>query len=81
MWLLKKLILSVSLLSLATITTANPILHYEPTVVKLSGTIIKKTYPGPPNYESIKNGDAREDGIFLKLDQPFDVIVSSKDDP
>src|SRR5215472_16788896 len=35
-------------------------LTYEPTVVRITGTIIERTFPGPPNYESIKDGDEPE---------------------
>ncbi len=32
-------------------------LSYEPTEVRLTGTISRKTFPGPPNYQSIRKGD------------------------
>jgi len=42
-------------------------LSYEPTVVTLSGTLVRKTFPGPPDYESVKNGDKPETSWFLEL--------------
>lgn len=45
-------------------------LSYEPTVVKLAGTIISKTYPGPPEYESIRHGDEPETYWLLALPRP-----------
>jgi hypothetical protein len=45
-------------------------LSYEPTVVKLTGTIISRTFPGPPNYESIKGGDEPETYWLLVLRRP-----------
>ena len=42
-------------------------LSYEPAVVTVSGTLSRKTFPGPPNYESIRNGDKRETSWFLDL--------------
>lgn len=42
-------------------------LHYEPTKVVIRGTLIRQTYPGPPNFESVANGDAPETGYYLKL--------------
>jgi hypothetical protein len=45
-------------------------LSYEPTVVKLAGTIISKIYPGPPEYESIRKGDEPETYWLLVLPQP-----------
>jgi len=48
----------------------NPCLAYEPSVVELAGTLERKDYPGPPNYESIEHGDARETTWLLRLDHP-----------
>jgi hypothetical protein len=48
-------------------------LAYEPAVVQLIGTISKKTFPGPPNYESIKKGDKPE--TYWVLDLP-DTVAS-----
>ncbi|CAN5344762.1 hypothetical protein BH10PSE19_BH10PSE19_15280 [soil metagenome] len=31
------------------------------------------TYPGAPNYESIKNGDTIETGPYLILKDPMDI--------
>src|SRR5215472_3390379 len=51
-------------------------LSYEPTVVNLTGTIISRTFPGPPNYESIRKGDEPETYWLLKL--PKAVCVNQK---
>jgi hypothetical protein len=40
---------------------------YETDGVKLSGTISRKTFPGPPNYESVKRGDQPETYWVLHL--------------
>jgi hypothetical protein len=45
-------------------------LSYEPTVVNLTGTIISRTFPGPPNYESIRKGDEPENYWLLLLPRP-----------
>jgi hypothetical protein len=45
---------------------------YGPTVA-LSGTLELQTFPGPPNYESIRNGDKRERCFYLRLDVPVEV--------
>jgi len=37
-----------------------PCLKYEPEVVELVGKIKRHTFPGPPNYESVKQGDRPE---------------------
>ncbi len=43
----------------------------EPTVVKIIGKIYEKTFPGPPNYESVEKGDRPETQWILKLDAPI----------
>ena len=30
-------------------------------------------FPGPPNYESVKDGDVKEGAYILELDKPFNV--------
>src|SRR5437762_13578091 len=45
-------------------------LSYEPATVALKGTISRKTFAGPPNYESIKKGDERETYWVLHLTKP-----------
>lgn len=45
-------------------------LESEPAVVKIKGKYSQKTFPGPPNYESIKNGDRSETQWILKFDNP-----------
>lgn len=45
-------------------------LSYEPSVVKLEGTLTKKTFPGPPNYESVLKGDRPEAYWMLNLERP-----------
>lgn len=52
----------------------NPIIYYEPAKVVLSGTLDLQTFPGPPNYESIKSGDEIETHFYLKLKRTVDVI-------
>lgn len=41
-------------------------LEYGPTV-SLGGTLRSQTFPGPPNYKSIKRGDLKERAIILTL--------------
>jgi len=45
-------------------------LSYEPPAVTLTGRITRKTFPGRPNYESIKKGDEPETYWILHLTQP-----------
>lgn len=53
-------------------------LRYEPDSVRLVGTMRRHTFPGPPNYESIRNGDMVETGYYLHLDRP--VCTVGKDE-
>ena len=44
---------------------------YEPAVVTLHGSLIRKTFPGPPNYSDIHKGDRAETYFLLNLDSPI----------
>lgn len=45
-------------------------LSYEPSVVRLTGTLVRKTFPGPPNYADIHRGDKAEVYWSLILSRP-----------
>jgi hypothetical protein len=53
---------------------SNQVLTYGPSIVELTGTLDLQTFPGPPNYESIRNGDEIERHFYLKLDKDIDVL-------
>ena len=55
-------------------------LKYEPDTVKVVGVIERDTFPGRPNYESIKNGDKSEVYWILKLSKSVYVIGKPNDD-
>lgn len=75
-----KLLLALILFLIAPLTlAANQTLYYEPNIVTLKGHIISLTFPGPPNYESIKKGDKAERGPYLILDNPIDIAISPND--
>lgn len=42
-------------------------LSYDPSVVQLTGTLVRKTFPGPPEYKSVRGGDRPETSWFLNL--------------
>jgi hypothetical protein len=46
-------------------------LSYEPAQVTLHGILVRRTFPGPPNYESVRKGDSAETYWFVKLDMPI----------
>lgn len=48
--------------------------------VTLQGALIQQTFPGPPNYESIKDGDEAVTYDYLKLDQPFECDFAPEND-
>jgi hypothetical protein len=53
---------------------ANRVVTYGPEIVEIVGRLDLQTFPGPPNYESIQEGDAVERHFYLKLDYPVDVL-------
>ncbi|MDO9181129.1 MAG: DUF4431 domain-containing protein [Bacteriovorax sp.] len=61
------------------IYAANKQVEYGPTAVELIGKLKRETFPGRPNYESIKGGDEIETHYYLSLDQKIDVIKNKND--
>ena len=55
-------------------------LSYEPTEVRLTGTISRKTFPGLPNYKSIRKGDKPETYWVLHLAKPICTTASADND-
>ncbi|MGH9421379.1 MAG: DUF4431 domain-containing protein [Thermoanaerobaculia bacterium] len=55
-------------------------LHFEPAVSSISGMLVRKTYPGPPNYEDIKKGDRPETGWYVRLAQPVCFVGTPGDE-
>jgi hypothetical protein len=47
--------------------------------VSVSGELHRRHYPGPPNYSSIRSGDANETVAVLTLRRPLCVMLP--DDP
>lgn len=54
---------------------AAPCLEYE--TVSLSGTLVRQTYPGPPDYESVTKGDEPRVIWVLLPDRRICVVDSS----
>ena len=54
-------------------------LDYQPSVVRLSGTLVTATYPGPPNFESFARGDRPDTFTFLVLSRPICVEADLRD--
>lgn len=51
---------------------------YESPGVELTGTLLRRVYPGPPNYESIKAGDRPDTLWVLRLDQSLCLNASQR---
>lgn len=51
-------------------------LSYQSKQVELIGRLVRKTYPGPPNFEDVEQGDEARAGFYLVLDKP----VCTRDD-
>lgn len=54
-------------------------LQYGP--VSLTGVLVRQTYPGPPDYESITKGDEPRIILVLQLDSPVCVEESGSGYP
>ncbi len=48
----------------------------EESSVALEGTLEVQSFPGPPNYQSIDEGDEVERGLYLRLERPIAVSSS-----
>jgi hypothetical protein len=58
------------LIATASDAAAQGCLSYESSGAKLTGKIKRVTFPGPPNYESVKKGDQPEIAWVLRLNRP-----------
>lgn len=45
--------------------------RYEPALTELTGKLVLRDYPGPPNFESVEAGDQRQQAWILVLDAPL----------
>ena len=57
-------------------STATKRLYAEDSIANLTGRLEIQAFPGPPNYESIAQGDEHERGLFIRLDRPITVSSS-----
>lgn len=70
-------IVSRSSARLSSGSVATKCLEYEPKVISLSGTLVRETHPGRPNYESIAGGDEPETIWVLRLKEAICVLASN----
>jgi len=76
------LITVITIISSQTLAGAEEVdacLESEPAIVKIKGKYFQKTFPGPPNYESIKKGDRPETQSILKLDNTICAAITSQE--
>jgi uncharacterized protein YecT (DUF1311 family) len=59
--------------------TGSSCLPYQSKQTILIGRLVRKTYPGRPNYESVSHGDEPETGFYLMLDKPVCTAGSDED--
>jgi len=55
-------------------------LSYEPAAMSINGTLTRKTFAGPPNYESVRKGDRAETNWLIELHSPV-CVFEDKTDP
>jgi hypothetical protein len=60
--------------------SAQGCLSYDAAGVQLTGMISRKTFPGPPNYESVRRGDEPETYWILHLAKPICTTASADSD-
>ncbi|MDW2981171.1 MAG: DUF4431 domain-containing protein [Rhodanobacter sp.] len=49
-------------------------LSYPPAISVITGTLVRLTFPGRPNFESVGAGDEPETGFYLQLKSPICTI-------
>ena len=55
--------------------------EYEPAVVELEGTLVVKTFFGPPNYGEDPETDEKQETRILSLDKPINMRSKDENDP
>lgn len=78
--ILLTLIFALGFITFACDAQSEECLSYEPSKVRLTGTIIEKTFPGPPEWTSIEKGDRPETRWILKLSKPICVNGDPNDE-
>jgi hypothetical protein len=62
----------------AQISSSSNCLQYDPETVALRGVVERANFPGPPNYENIAQGDAKETYWVLRLEHS--ICTEASDD-
>lgn len=72
------LFLATTAMTVSAPAMARSCLPYGPLKVTLSGTLERRTFPGAPNFEDVKQGDRPESGYYLQLPSAMCVAASAK---
>lgn len=75
---LLSLLLAPAVMAAPAPVAARSCLPYGPLKVSLSGTLERKTFPGAPGFEDVKQGDEAETGYYLRLPSPVCVAASAR---
>ena len=81
MLLISSLVILLSGGAPARFGVADSCYHYKPASVSLTGRLVQRTLPGPPNYQSIARGDRPQVVDLLILEAPMCTIADYKDSP
>ncbi|MBN6104753.1 DUF4431 domain-containing protein [Xanthomonas sp. CFBP 8703] len=76
--MLRHIVFLLSLLTAASSAANAQCLPGQPAVVGLTGVLERVTFPGPPNYESVQDGDEAETYFVLRLPAPVCVHDSEQ---
>ena len=71
--------LMLCLINTAAYASAQACLSYDDAGVQLRGKLGRKTFPGPPNYESVRRGDKPETYWILHLAKPICTTANADD--
>ena len=64
------ILLAVAPLISREVLSRDACLHFEPELGAITGTLVRQTFPGPPNYKDITKGDQPETYLLIKLEAP-----------
>lgn len=70
---MRPLFLVLLLVCHAALGTLESAFHYTPHSTHIEGTLETRVFPGPPNYESVRKGDAPESVWLLRLPRAIEV--------
>lgn len=76
---MKTTLFALGMLAAASSVQAATCLSYGPAQVQLHGELVRKTYPGAPNFDSVADGDEAETGFYLRLVKPVCMLQGQSD--